>query len=147
MPILIFSWFLPAPYGLTLPGDVKTWAITILSMTLGLLLIVAFNMIVYMSVFYTVSSQGIKLFVTSLAEFLSGSVIPLPFLPDHVRTIVELLPFASAQNVPFRIFAGDITGTDLTISILKQTFWLFAFVLIGRCLEKRALKRVVIQGG
>ncbi len=147
MPILIVSWFLPAPYGLTLPGDVKTWAITILSMTLGLLLIVAFNMIIYMSVFYTVSPQGIKLFVTSLAEFLSGSVIPLPFLPDHVRTIVEFLPFASAQNVPFRIFAGDITGPDLTISILKQTFWLFSFVLIGRYLEKRALKRVVIQGG
>ncbi|MGC6175299.1 ABC transporter permease [Lacrimispora sp. 38-1] len=147
MPILLFSWFLPAPYGLTLPGDLTTWAITLLSMTLGLLLIVAFNMIVYMSVFYTVSSQGIKLVITSLAEFLGGAVIPIPFLPGHVRKIVEFLPFASAQNVPFRIFGGDLTGPDLYNSIIKQVFWLFAFVFIGRFLEKRALKRVIIQGG
>ena len=129
MPILIFSWFLPAPYGLTLPGDLTTWVITLLSMTLGLLLIVAFNMI------------------TSLAEFLGGAVIPIPFLPNHVREIVEFLPFASAQNVPFRIFGGDLTGPDLYNSIIKQVFWLFAFVFIGRFLEKRALKRVIIQGG
>ena len=64
MPILIVSCFLPSPYGLTLPGDITTWVLTLLSMTLGLLLIVAFNMIVYMSVFYTVSSQGIKAVIT-----------------------------------------------------------------------------------
>jgi len=147
MPILIFSWFLPAPYGLTLPGDMKIWAMTLLSMTLGLLLIVAFGMIVYMSVFYTVSPQGIKLSVTSMAEFLSGSVIPIPFMPDRVKRIVEFLPFASAQNVPFRIFSGDIAGPDVYSSMAKQGFWLFVFILIGRILEKRALRQIVIQGG
>lgn len=147
MPILIVSSFLPAPYGLTLPGDMTTWGITLLSMTLGLLLIVAFNMIVYMSAFYTVSSQGMKLVITSLAEFLGGAVIPIPFLPGQVRIIVELLPFASAQNVPFRIFGGDLAGPDLYSSLIKQVFWLLAFVLIGSFMEKRALKRIVIQGG
>lgn len=53
MPILLFAWLLPAPYGLALPGNIHTWFFTLLSMTLGLLFVVAFGMVVYMSVFFT----------------------------------------------------------------------------------------------
>ncbi|WP_024296504.1 ABC transporter permease [Lacrimispora indolis] len=147
MPILLFAWLLPAPYGLALPGSFHTWFFTLLSMTLGFLFVVAFGMIVYMSVFYTISSQGIKLIVTSLSEFLSGSVIPLPFLPDGIREFVNLLPFASAQNVPFRIFGGDLKGQDMYASLFVQVFWLAMFLIIGRIMERNALKRVVFQGG
>jgi ABC-2 type transport system permease protein len=147
IPVLLFAWLLPAPYGLTLPADFRTWFFTILSMTLAFLLVIAFGMIVYMSVFYTISSQGIKLLASSVSEFLGGAVIPLPFLPDGIREIVNILPFASAQNVPFRIFGGDLTGREMYISLLLQCFWFITFLLIGRAMEQRALKRVVIQGG
>lgn len=147
IPVLLFAWLLPAPYGLTLPADFRTWFFTILSMTLAFLLVIAFGMIVYMSVFYTISSQGIKLLAASATEFLGGAVIPLPFLPDGIREIVNILPFASAQNVPFRIFGGDLTGREMYISLLLQCFWFITFLLIGRAMEQRALKRVVIQGG
>lgn len=116
-------------------------------MTLAFLLVIAFGMIVYMSVFYTISSQGIKLLASSVSEFLGGAVIPLPFLPDGIREIVNILPFASAQNVPFRIYGGDLTGREMYISLLLQCFWFITFLLIGRAMEQRALKRVVIQGG
>lgn len=147
IPVLLFAWLLPAPYGLTLPADFRTWFFTILSMTLAFLLVIAFGMIVYMSVFYTISSQGIKLLAASVTEFLGGAVIPLPFLPDGIREIVNILPFASAQNVPFRIFGGDLTGREMYISLLLQCFWFITLLLIGRAMEQRALKRVVIQGG
>ncbi len=147
IPVLLFAWLLPAPYGLTLPADFRTWFFTLLSMTLAFLLVIAFGMIVYMSVFYTISSQGIKLLASSVSEFLGGAVIPLPFLPDGIREIVNILPFASAQNVPFRIYGGDLTGREMYISLLLQCFWFITFLLIGRAMEQRALKRVVIQGG
>lgn len=147
IPVLLFAWLLPAPYGLTLPPDFRTCFFTLLSMTLAFLLVIAFGMIVYMSVFYTISSQGIKLLASSVSEFLGGAVIPLPFLPDGIREIVNILPFASAQNVPFRIYGGDLTGREMYISLLLQCFWFITFLLIGRAMEQRALKRVVIQGG
>lgn len=146
-PVLFFAWLLPSPYGLTLPDNWNTWFFTLLAMTLAFLLVVAFGMIVYMSVFYTISSQGVKLLASSVSEFLGGSVIPLPFLPDKIRGVVNMLPFASAQNVPFRIFGGDLVGKEMYLSLLMQCFWLTVFLLIGRAMEQRALKRVVIQGG
>ena len=37
IPVLLFAWLLPAPYGLTLPLDFRTWFFTLLSMTLAFL--------------------------------------------------------------------------------------------------------------
>ena len=116
-------------------------------MILAFLLVTAFGMIVYMAAFYMTSADGIKMMIMSLSEFLSGAVIPLPFLPDRIRHAAELLPFASMQNVPFRIYSGDIYGTAVIKSLGLQIFWLFVLILAGRLMESRALKRVIIQGG
>lgn len=146
-PILFFALCLPYPYGLTLPQSPTTLFFTLLSMALGLIVVAAFGMLVYLSVFYTISSQGIKLMVTSLSEFLSGAVIPLPFLPDRLRQFVELLPFASMQNVPFRIISKDLSGMAMYQSLLLQLFWAVCLTLLGRKWEQYALRKVVIQGG
>ena len=147
MSILAAALLLPKPYGLTLPSDAGTWFFTILSMILALLVITALSMVVYLSVFYTISSQGIRLIVSSLFDFLSGAVIPLPFLPGTVRAVVSLLPFASVQNVPFRIFSSDLAGREMYVSLLLQAFWLLTLLAAGRAMERRALQHVVIQGG
>jgi ABC-2 type transport system permease protein len=51
------------------------------------------------------------------------------------------------QNLPLRIYIGNITGRQMTNSILLQIFWLIALVLAGKLWIKKALKKVVIQGG
>jgi ABC-2 type transport system permease protein len=84
---------------------------------------------------------------SSLAEFLSGSVIPLPILPEGVRRVVELLPFAAMQNVPFRIYCGDISGGDIYQTVLLQGIWLILFVAFGKFIMNHSLKQLVIQGG
>lgn len=147
MPILILACFFPEPYRLTLPSDAFIWGFFLLSMCLSLLIVVAFGMVIYMSVFYTVSPQGVKMMATSLADFLTGAVIPIPFLPDGIRQAVSLLPFASMQNVPFRIYSGDLSGPDLFFSLGLQVFWLIIMVAAGRILETHALRRMVVQGG
>lgn len=146
-PVLLLAALLPAPYGLTLPKDPATWFFVLLSMVLGLLLVAAMNMVVYMSVFFTVSSLGTRLIITSLADFCSGAVVPLPFFPPGLLRFLSVLPFASVQNVPFRIFGGDISGDALYRSLALQVFWLTVMVIAGRLLERRALSKTVFQGG
>lgn len=147
IPVLLISSLLPEPIGLTAPPDAVAFLWFMLAMILAWFLVVAFSMIIYMITFFTISPQGIKMMATSLSEFLCGAVIPLPFLPDGLRSVVELLPFASMQNVPFRIYSGDLTGAGMERSLLLQVFWLAALVAIGMHLESRAMKRTVIQGG
>ncbi len=60
---------------------------------------------------------------------------------------MELLPFSAIQNVPLRIYTGDICGPELGYHMLLQVFWLAALIALGKLLEWKELKNVVIQGG
>ena len=64
-----------------------------------------------------------------------------------MRQILELLPFAAMQNVPLRVYSGDLSGAALEQAILLQFFWLAVMVFAGKILEQRAMKRIVVQGG
>lgn len=147
MPILIFAAFLPKPYGISLPDNIYAGIWFLITTILGFLVVIAFGMLVYISTFFTYSPMGVKMVSVSLIEFFAGAVIPIPFLPEGIRQIVELLPFASMQNIPLRIYSGDIAGMEILARVGLQLFWILVLIKIGKRLMKHALMRVVVQGG
>ena len=147
MPILLAAGFLPAPYGMTLPVSPKAAVLFLTGMLLGFLVVVAFCMLVYVVTFFTISPDGVRMVAVSAVELLAGSIIPLPFFPDSVRTVLELLPFASMQNVPLRIYSGDLAGEAAVSALALQVFWLAVLVLLGKLLMRRAEKKITVQGG
>lgn len=147
IPILIFSLILPSPYGLQLPTNTVTFLLFMLSAVLGLLVTVSLCMLIYMLAFFTISPMGLRACYFSLAELFSGAVVPLPFFPEPLKQIVTLLPFASMQNVPLRVYSGDLVGKEMFQSMMLQFVWLMALILIGRGLSLRAMKKVTVQGG
>jgi ABC-2 type transport system permease protein len=82
-----------------------------------------------------------------LADFLAGAYVPIPFFPEPFRKIAELLPFAAMQNMPLRIYSGDIAGMDAVYGILFQLFWFAVMFTFGKLLMRRLLRRVITQGG
>lgn len=146
-PIIITAIFLPKPFRLLPPSDFGTILAFLISLFIGFLLVVAFGMITYIITFYTLSSNGVKAVIIGTVEFFSGSIIPLPFFPENIRKIVELLPFASMQNVALRIYSGDIIGKEIILRIALQLFWFIAICLLGNYLMHRTMRHVVVQGG
>lgn len=146
-PIILAALLLPEPFRLVFPKNMISLCLFIITMILGLCVTVSFCMLVYILSFFTISPQGLRMVLTGAVEFLSGSIIPLPFIPNPVRSILELLPFASMQNVPLRIYSGDLGGIDMIYAIILQMFWLFALILFGKLLCRLAERRVVVQGG
>ncbi|MBQ8597730.1 MAG: ABC transporter permease [Lachnospiraceae bacterium] len=147
MPILVVAAFLPAPYGLMPPASLKALLLFLLTLFLGTGVTVALCMLIYMSCFFTISPMGIRMLAASVLEFFSGSVIPLPFFPDGLRQFMELLPFASMQNVPLRIYSGDLSGSAMYRAVLLQFFWLAILIGIGKLLNTIAMKKITVQGG
>lgn len=147
VPILLVAAFLPSPYGLMAPAGLLNFSLFFLTLLLGVGVTVAFCMLVYMLCFFTISPMGLRIVTVSMVEFFSGGVIPLPFLPDGVREVVELLPFASMQNVPLRIYSGDLQGKDMLRPLLLQIFWLCLLVAVGKILDALAMKKITVQGG
>jgi len=146
-PVIIVAFLLPEPYRLILPPDAMQLMLFLVSSVLTLGVVVSFSMLIYTATFYTMSPFGIRLIGAVLADFLAGQVIPLPFFPDSFRQIAELLPFAAMQNMPLRIYSGNILGTDAVFGIILQIFWLVVLVVLGKMWMQTTLKKVVVQGG
>lgn len=146
-PILIVAFLVPKPYRMALPPDLGTFLLFILSLILGTAVATAFCMIVYGLTFFTISPQGIRVLFASLVDFLAGGIIPIPFMPDKVRTVMELLPFASMQNAPLRIYTGSLSAEEVKVMLGLQFFWLIALVFIGSSLCRLAERKACIQGG
>lgn len=147
LPVLLTGILMPAPFGLRLNISAGVFVLFLLSTGLTLWLCVAFGMLCYALTFYVVDPKGIISLVPAICEFLSGDLLPLPFLPEKLRIFAELSPFGSLQNVPLRIFGGDITGAKIVFSITLQLFWCVVITAIGYGLLHRGLRRLCIAGG
>lgn len=146
-PVLIVGILIPAPYGLRLTISPVVFGLFIVSTCLTLWLCVSFGMLCYSLTFYVVDPRGIITFVPALCQLLSGDLLPLPFFPKGLRQFAELSPFGSLQNVPLRIFGGDISGAELLPAILLQIFWCVFLTALGYFILHRGLRRAIIAGG
>ncbi|MBP1041865.1 ABC-2 family transporter protein [Vagococcus sp. BWB3-3] len=147
LPILIVAVLLPKPFKLMAPSSIGVFSLFIVTMCLSLLVIISLNMIIYFLSFYTINAFGLRMIFQSIGSLLSGEILPLPFFPASLARILAFLPFASIQNVPFRVYSGDLTGESLIQSVLLQFFWIITLVMLGKLLERNVVKKVVIQGG
>lgn len=147
IPVLIVGIMLPAPYGLRVTIGFGAFCCFVVSMGMLLWLCVGIGMLCYSMTFYMTDYRGIISFLPAVCEIFSGDLIPLPFFPPTLRRFAELSPFGSLQNVPLRIFGGDIAGQAILNAMLLQLFWCLCITGIGYYLMYSGMRRAVIAGG
>ncbi len=147
VPILLVASFLPSPYGMSAPAGWKNFGFFLLAMVLGFLVTVSFFIIIYGLAFFTISPSGLRILITSVVEFFAGAIIPIPFFPEKMQAVLEVLPFASMQNVPLRIYSGSMSEEQMIRAILLQVMWFVILTIVGKLLCGLAEKKVIVQGG
>lgn len=147
LPILVVAFFLPGNFRLTLPPDIAALGLFLLSLALSALLAVAVSMFIYILTFVTLSSRGSTMIVTVFADFLCGSLIPIPLMPPVLQRIAMFFPFRYIFDLPLRIYSGNYVHLEALGMIGLQALWVLGLGLLGALLMRRVLRRTVIQGG
>ncbi|QSO53961.1 ABC transporter permease [Alicyclobacillus curvatus] len=146
-PILIIGLLLPQPYRFSLPPDITHLCLFLIAMTLGVLILVAVSMFIYISVFYTMSPMGSLLLFAVIGEFFSGLVIPIPLMPAWVQTLADFLPFRWTVDFPFRVYSGEIGMEKAWLGLGIQVLWLGFLIVLGRRWFQHSVTKTVVQGG
>ena len=97
--------------------------------------------------FWLMQINGIRAMFGIAREFLAGVTVPLWFMPDGLRMVLEFLPFQAGVFLPASIFAGQVTGSGLIRPFLVQIAWIVVLSLIASVVWRRAQRRIVVQGG
>ena len=90
---------------------------------------------------------GANMMKQCVVNFLSGTIIPLAFLPKGLEQAFLLLPFASLNYTPVMIYMGKYDGLTMCWYLGLQIFWAAAFWGLSKLLWKVCVKRLTVQGG
>jgi len=104
-------------------------------------------LLVGMVAFWTVENTGIFMIYRIVAQFLSGALVPLWFMPGPLRVLAQVLPFQATTYTPAATYLGEIHGSGLAVALGVQVLWVGLLAALTRMVWSRAVHRVVVQGG
>lgn len=119
----------------------------VVSTALGIAVALLCNLVVAMTAFWTLEVGGALMVYRAVAQFASGALIPLWFMPAWLRGTLEHLPFQAQVFTPLSVYFGALRGGDLAAALAVQVLWVVLLALLAQLVWSRALHRVVVQGG
>lgn len=134
-------------FGIGLPGDVRAWLAFVLALACAIALGITYRFLSNIVGFWLMEARSFVVLSEIVAHFFAGAYIPLPLMPPALYDAVQWLPFAGMLNLPVQALLGKVTGADLVLTLAVQVAWVLAFAGMARWFTRRALLRVVIQGG
>lgn len=86
-------------------------------------------------------------FLNDFINLFSGQLIPLWFFPTVLLKISEYLPFRFIYFVPISIFLGKYDFLSSCLLIMEQIVWIILLYILGELIWRKAIYRLVVQGG
>jgi ABC-2 type transport system permease protein len=131
-------------FDLELPPTIGSLALFGVSVLLSFLVLFAWKFNVALTGFWLLDTRGVTSLSAMLITLLSGALLPLPLLPDWFADVARWLPPASIIQTPFDLFVGRRAALP---ALAVQAAWTVALLVLGRVVLRRAVARVVVQGG
>lgn len=149
---LIFH-FLPAftvtviVIGMEAPASPILFLAFLLSALLGYGVLFCISFMMQMLSFWLLNVWAIMTIKNVFINVLSGSMIPLWFMPERVREILRFSPFSSIYFTPIQIYLGQLSGREILFRYAIQIFWITVLLSAGAVLWRKGQRKLVVQGG
>jgi ABC-2 type transport system permease protein len=134
-------------FGLGAPVSLAAGLAFCTSVIIAFFLSSAIVTLVMISLFWTISGEGIQRMMPHMTVLLSGMVVPLPLFPGWMQPFLNLQPFRGVMDIPCRLYTGVIPTTEAFYYFGFQIAWTLFFIWVGKHLIHKAMKKFVIQGG
>jgi ABC-2 type transport system permease protein len=119
----------------------------LLSLVLGYLITALLTLLIGMLGFWTLETAGFTMLYRLVNQFFAGALVPIAFFPAPLRIVSDLLPFQATTYTPVALYLGQTTGAAAVSAILVQLVWCALLSLAAWAIWRRAVRRIVIQGG
>lgn len=103
-----------------------------------------FELLLGLISFFSVNTWGINSMKLAVITIFSGRFLPISAYPEKFRVVVDSLPFKLMYFAPLNYL---IKGGDWTGLLAQQCFWIIGMFFLVTFLQKKLLKKMVIQGG
>lgn len=134
-------------FGLPVPASAEHFWLFFASFILGYFINWTFSATFAMLSFTAVDLGPIFSIKYHFVDLLSGAMIPLWFFPDWLSSALYCLPFVYMYQEPLSIYIGKYPVGECFAKLGIQAAWLAVLLVIFLFAQKRATRRVMVQGG
>ncbi len=138
---------MPASYRLSPPASPEGLLLMLVSFFSAFLLCTSYGMLICAFRLNIAWGDGPTHILMLIGSVLSGSYLPLQLWPEFLQKFLFLQPFAGYLDIPLRLYLGLLSPDSAPGAIGLQLLWSVFFILLGKCLMKARLKKIVVQGG
>lgn len=82
-----------------------------------------------------------------LIRLLSGSIIPIWFMPQWFAAVLKCLPFVYLYQMPLDMYIGKYTPQSLVWGLGVQCVWVIGLYFVYQIRQKSVIKQLMVQGG
>ncbi len=132
-------------FGARLPAAAAVPAVLV-ALVLAVAVSFGLRFLAFSAGFWLLDARGAVRALMTMWLIGAGLTIPLPLLPDAIEVPLRALPFASTVQLVSDVWTGT-ARPSLPASLGLQAAWALALVAVGRLVQARATRRVVVQGG
>lgn len=132
---------------LVAPASFLHLILMFLSIVLGYLILWLLGFIVQTWSFWIFSVWGIMTVKNVIVKILSGTLLPIWFMPASLRNVIAFTPFESIFFTPVQIYLGEIQGMELGTKLAVQLVWIVVLWMIANAFWRHGVKKLVVQGG
>ncbi len=133
--------------GIRPPADAKSVLLFAVSAVLGYGVLWAISFACQMTAFWLINTWSLFTIKNVFVKVLSGSMLPLWFMPEWMRGVLRATPFSSIYFTPVQIYLGQLSAEEIGWRCLVQFLWAAGIFLLGDLLWRRGQKKLVVQGG
>jgi ABC-2 type transport system permease protein len=129
------------------PASVESGAFYLASVVLAYAVMALMGLLLGFVAFWTLETTGMMAIFRFANLFFAGGLVPLAFFPAPLRAVAEALPFQTQAYIPVSLYLGRIQGSDAFRALGLQLFWLLLLGAVAAMVWRRAVSKIVVQGG
>lgn len=134
-------------FGLPSPASPAHLPVFLLSFFLGYGINWTFSAIFAMIAFSAIDLGPAFSVKYHFINLLSGAIIPIWFFPQWLQNALQCLPFVYIFQTPLSIYIGKYDIPECLKMTGVQAIWLAALTVVFIFAQRRATRRVLVQGG
>lgn len=144
VPVVVGSLVFPFYW----PQRLASYPLFAVSVVLAITVCFALRYLVNLTSFWLLDNRGVTTVWMLLSGIGAGLYFPMAFLPDRLAFVMQYLtPFPSIMQFPADVMVerGGYGGQFLRLGV--QAFWTAACLLLALAVQRRATRKLVVQGG
>ncbi|HEV8535423.1 MAG TPA: ABC-2 family transporter protein [Candidatus Limnocylindria bacterium] len=129
------------------PASVESGVLYLVSLAVAFAVMSLMGLLLGFVAFWTLETTGMMAIFRFANLFFAGGLVPLAFFPSPLRTVAEALPFQTQASIPVSLYLGRLEGADALRALALQLVWLALLGVLAVAVWRRAVSKIVVQGG